>query len=87
MRSLTLGGLGVGVIPRRVASYNMGGRLRRLHDSLPNIPDRIFLAYRADMHRTKGAMLLKDALVTHGKELAGEEASLALRPVEDEPRP
>ena len=69
VRSLTLQGLGVGVIPRRVAAYNMEGRLRRLHPSLPHIPDRIVLVYRADIHRTRGAMRLKDALVAHGRQM------------------
>ncbi len=68
VKSLTLGGLGVGVLPRRVAAYGQPGRLRRLHPELPSVPDRIFLVYRADMHRTRGAMRLKDALVAHGRD-------------------
>jgi DNA-binding transcriptional LysR family regulator len=67
VKSLTLGGVGVGVIPRRVAAYGQEGKLRRLHQSLPHIDDTIYLAYRADIHRTKAAMRLKDALVAHGK--------------------
>lgn len=69
VKSLTLAGLGVGVIPRRVAAYNTPRPLRRLHPDLPFIPDRIVLAYRADMHRTRGALRLKDELVRYGKAL------------------
>jgi DNA-binding transcriptional LysR family regulator len=70
VKSLALGGLGVALLPRRVAAYGHPGRLRRLHPSMPFFPDTIYLAYRADMHRTKAALVLKDAIVAHGKKLA-----------------
>jgi len=69
VKSLTLGGIGVGVLPRRVALYGQPGRLRRLHWDLPFFPDTICLLYRADMHRTKAAMSFKAALVEHGRSL------------------
>lgn len=69
VKSLALSGLGVALLPRRVAAYNQEGRLRRLHPSLPSIPDTIYLLYRADLHRTRGALRLKDALVHYGREL------------------
>ncbi|MFP2924592.1 LysR family transcriptional regulator [Pyxidicoccus sp. 3LG] len=74
VKSLTLAGLGVGLLPRRVAAYGQQGRLRRLHPELPFFPDTIVLLYRGDTHRTRAAMRLKDALVRHGRELdaAGE---------------
>ncbi len=69
VKSLTLEGLGVGLLPRRVAAYGHPGELRRLHPSLPFIPDTIQLLYRTDMHRTRAALTLKKALVDHGKSL------------------
>jgi len=75
-KSLVLGGLGIGLLPRRVAAYNAGGKLRRLHPSLPFIPDTIFLAYRADMPRTRGFLRLKEALVAHGRKLGPPETVL-----------
>ena len=71
VKSLALAGLGVALLPRRVAAYGQRGKLRRLHPSLPFIPDTIFLAYRADMHKTRAAMRLKDALLAHGRSLGG----------------
>lgn len=69
VKSLALAGIGPALIPRRVAAYAQEGRLVRLHDELPFIPDTICLIYRADMHRTKAAMRLKDGLVAYGKTL------------------
>jgi DNA-binding transcriptional LysR family regulator len=71
VKSLTLAGTGVGLMPRRVAAYNQEGRLRRLHESFPFFPDTIALIYRADIHRTRAALRLKDALVAYGKRLDG----------------
>jgi molybdate transport repressor ModE-like protein len=69
VKSLALAGIGPALIPRRVAAYGHDGRLVRLHPSLPFIPDTICLLYRADMHRTKAAMRVKDELVAYGKRL------------------
>ena len=69
VKSLALAGVGVALLPRRVAAYGHEGRLVRLHPDLPIIPDVISLLYRADMHRTRAAMRLKDALVAHGRGL------------------
>jgi DNA-binding transcriptional LysR family regulator len=69
VKSLTLSGIGVGLLPRRVAGYNQEGRLRRLHERLPFFPDTISLLYRADTHRTRAALRLKDELIAHGKGL------------------
>ena len=68
VKALALAGIGPALIPRRVAEYG-NDRLVRLHASLPFIPDTICLLYRADMHRTKAAMRVKDALVEYGKRL------------------
>jgi len=75
-KSMVLGGLGVAVLPRRVAAYNAFGRLRRVHHSLPFVPDTIFLAFRADMPKTRGFVRLKEALVAHGRKLGPAEAVL-----------
>ncbi|MFO0608941.1 MAG: LysR family transcriptional regulator [Polyangiales bacterium] len=69
VKSLTLGGLGVGVIPRRVAAYGHPGRLRRLHPELPHIPDTIYLAWRADLHRTAAALRVKESIVEYARTL------------------
>jgi len=69
VKSLALAGIGPALIPRRVAAYGHDGNLVRLHPSLPFIPDTICLLYRADMHRTKAAMKVKDELVAYGKRL------------------
>jgi DNA-binding transcriptional LysR family regulator len=69
VKSLALAGIGPALIPRRVAAYGHEGKLVRLHPNLPFIPDTICLLYRADMHRTKAAMRVKDELVAYGKRL------------------
>lgn len=73
VKSLVLSGLGVGILPRRVASYGHDGQLQRLHPELPHIPDTIMLVYRADMHRTRAAMRVKDALVVSGQAMMALE--------------
>lgn len=70
VKSLALAGLGVALLPERVAAYGHPGALVRLHPELPAIPDTIFLVYRGDLHRTKAALRLKDALVAYGRRLA-----------------
>ena len=70
VKSLLLGGVGVALLPRRVAGYGQKGELRRLHPELPYFPDTICLIYRADMHRTRAALRLKDALIARGTALA-----------------
>lgn len=75
VKSLALGGVGVAMLPRRVAAYGHPGRLRALHPALPAIPDTVHLIYRADMHRTRAATRLKDALVAHGRALGREDAT------------
>jgi DNA-binding transcriptional LysR family regulator len=69
VKSFALAGLGVAVLPRRVARYCQEGRLRRLHPKLPFIPDEIHLLFRGDAHRTRAFVITKDALVAHGRTL------------------
>lgn len=68
VKAIVAGGYGIGILPRRVAAYG-GSPLVRLWPGLPSMPDRIELLYRADLHRTRAAMHLKDALAAHGKAL------------------
>jgi molybdate transport repressor ModE-like protein len=69
VKSLALAGVGPALLPRRVARYGHLGQLVRLHTRLPSVADTIFLAYRADMHRTRASLKVKDALVAHGRGL------------------
>jgi DNA-binding transcriptional LysR family regulator len=69
VKSLGIGGIGVALLPRRVALYGHERGLRELHAELVEIPDRIFLIYRSDVHRTRAALELKEALVSYGKSL------------------
>ena len=69
VKSLALGGIGVALLPRRVAMYGHDAKLRELHPSIAEFPDTIFLIYRGDIHRTRAAMKLKDALVSYGRSL------------------
>jgi molybdate transport repressor ModE-like protein len=71
-KSFALAGVGVALLPRRVAAYGQRGKLVRLDADLPFFPDKISLLYRSDMHRTSAATRLKDALVAHGKKLDTE---------------
>jgi DNA-binding transcriptional LysR family regulator len=72
VKSFALAGLGVAVLPRRVARYCQDGRLRRLHPGLPFIADEIHLLFRGDAHRTRAFVITKDAIVAHGRTLDGD---------------
>lgn len=93
VKSLALAGIGVALLPRRVAAYGQRGRLLRLHPELPHFPDTISLVYRADLPRTLAAGRLKESLVAHGRELdrLGDgydpHAPAALAPPPTPPRP
>ncbi|MGZ6125300.1 MAG: LysR family transcriptional regulator [Myxococcales bacterium] len=69
VKSFALAGLGVAVLPRRVARYWQDRRLRRLHPALPFIADEIHLLFRGDAHRTRAFLITKDAIVAHGRAL------------------
>lgn len=62
-----LSGVGLAILPRRVAAHRHGSRLGVLHPRLPTVTDTIRLIYRLDMHRTRAASLLTDAIVTKAK--------------------
>ncbi|MCC6621306.1 MAG: LysR family transcriptional regulator [Deltaproteobacteria bacterium] len=76
VRSLTMAGIGVGIMPRRVAMNGGRGAILRVHPLLPCFPDTICLVYRADMPRGRAATRLKDALVQYGRSLGSAEAAL-----------
>jgi DNA-binding transcriptional LysR family regulator len=67
---LAAAGVGVGILPRRVAAHGGPGRLHSVHARFPTVADTIRLIYRADMHRTHAATLVKDALAGHGRSIA-----------------
>lgn len=73
VRSLTVAGIGVGLLPRRVALDGPADQLRRLHRQLPGFPDTVWLLYRADLHRTQAVLRLKDALVQYGRTLQSSD--------------
>jgi len=67
---LALAGVGAGILPRRVAAHAGPGRLHPVHPRFPTVADTIRLVYRSDMHRTRAATLLKDAIAAHGRSLS-----------------
>jgi DNA-binding transcriptional LysR family regulator len=70
VKSLALRGIGAAVLPYRVAAYNVpAGALRVVDPALPHEVDTAYLMYRADLHRTRTALLVKDALLRRGREL------------------
>jgi DNA-binding transcriptional LysR family regulator len=74
-KSLVKAGVDVAILPRRIAMDDREGTLQRLHPALPYLPDVIYLAYRVDLHRTRAAMRLKDALVEHGRRFGSDTES------------
>jgi DNA-binding transcriptional LysR family regulator len=74
-KNLAMAGVGVTILPRRVATSDRQPRLVRLHPALPCMHDVVYLAYRADVHRTRAAMRLKDALLGHGRRLGRDAES------------
>lgn len=69
VKSLVVDGAGIGILPRRVASHGLPANTLRTVASAPGYDDRIALVRRADMHETRAARLLLDALRARGKEL------------------
>jgi DNA-binding transcriptional LysR family regulator len=62
-------GVGVGILPSRVAAHGTGGALAPLGGSLPRVNDTIRLIYRGDLHRTRAAMHLKDIVIDTARPL------------------
>jgi DNA-binding transcriptional LysR family regulator len=59
---LTAAGVGVGILPRRVATRTGTQKLKPLGDNLPIFRDQICLVYRADLQKTKGSQTIIDAI-------------------------
>ncbi len=55
---LTASGLGVGVLPRRVALNSLKRPLKELPGKWPIFKDRICVVYRADLQRTLGSQVI-----------------------------
>lgn len=68
VKSLVLDGVGVGILPWRVATHGVAkGRIVVAARDLPHYQDAITLVRRYDMHVTKTARMLLDALEEHGR--------------------
>lgn len=59
---LTASGVGVGILPRRVATRITAYNLKPLDDRMPVFKDKICLIYRADSQKTKGSQIIIDAI-------------------------
>jgi DNA-binding transcriptional LysR family regulator len=59
---LTATGVGVGILPKRVATRIIAQKLRPLGDGLPVLKDSICLIYRADAQKTNGSRILIHAI-------------------------
>jgi DNA-binding transcriptional LysR family regulator len=71
VKAMTAEGVGIGILPSRVAAYGTAGTLAPLGGSLPRVNDTIRLIYRADLHRTRAAMHLKDLVVGDARRFEG----------------
>ncbi|HJK89793.1 MAG TPA: LysR family transcriptional regulator [Polyangiaceae bacterium LLY-WYZ-15_(1-7)] len=77
VKSLVLDGVGVGVLPWRVATHGVAkGRLALLDPALPRYDDVIALQWRADTPMTRGRRVLLDALRGHGEAMPALETLL-----------
>mgnify|MGYP003592269388 CR=1 FL=1 len=77
VKSLALAGVGVAILPRRIAAYGHEGALHRLHPELPLFPDEIVLVFRGDLPRTRAVTFLKDAIVRCGQQMPDVGVPLA----------
>jgi DNA-binding transcriptional LysR family regulator len=70
VKSLVIDGVGIGILPYRVATHGVAsGRLVAVSRELPSFDDSIALVRRFDMHQTAAARLLLDALREHGRSM------------------
>jgi len=69
VKSLALAGVGVAILPRRIAAYGHEGALCRVYHEFPSFPDEIVLVYRADLPKTRAAAFIKEALTRAGREM------------------
>ena len=66
------------ILLRRIATDDREGT-RSGYIPPPYLPDAIYLAYRADLHRTRAAIRLKDALVEQGRRLGSDAESQCIQ--------
>ncbi|HEX2278382.1 MAG TPA: LysR substrate-binding domain-containing protein [Candidatus Tectomicrobia bacterium] len=78
-KSLAVAGVGVTILPRRVATSDRQQRLVRLHHALPCMHGVVYLAYRAGVRCTPAALRLKDALLAPGRRLGRDAESRRIR--------
>lgn len=70
VKSLVLDGVGVGILPYRVASHGVSaGRLVHLGGDLPAFDDTITLVRRYDLPMTAGARVLLEGLRAHAAQM------------------
>lgn len=65
---LTASGVGVGILPNRVAARLGDQKLKPLGENLPVFRDRICLVYRADAQKSKGSQTIIGAIRKFGKD-------------------
>jgi len=59
---LTAAGVGIGILPKRVATRHLSKRLKPVNEQLPIFKDKICLVYRADLQKTAGSQTIMDAI-------------------------
>jgi DNA-binding transcriptional LysR family regulator len=70
VKSLVVDGVGIGILPYRVAAHGVAaGRVVPASRELPSFDDTIALVRRFDMHLTAATRLLLDALRDHGRDM------------------
>ena len=74
VKGIVVCGLGVGLLPRRVAMHGSAPDLCLVDRSFPSFVETISLIYRADLHKTHAAMRIKTLLMDSGRAL-GEAIS------------
>jgi DNA-binding transcriptional LysR family regulator len=73
VKSLVLEAAGIGVLPWRACRTAPRGALTLLDPTLPYEVDIGSVFYRADLHRTRAAMRVRDEIVSRGREIDAEE--------------
>jgi DNA-binding transcriptional LysR family regulator len=75
VKSLVVDGVGVGVLPRRVAMHRTTRKLLSLSPALPHYRDKITLVRRYDLPRTAAIRAVVDELSAHGKAMGAAPAA------------
>lgn len=75
VKSFVLDGVGVGILPRRVAYHGVDGSALKALRGLPSYEDHVALVRRYDMHLTQAAKTTLQALEAHGKSIGAGPVS------------